>query len=331
MAAERAVWLVDGDNATLVTQRVRSLIDELVGTADRSLVVEDFRGDELDLASVAVACQTPPFLSDRRVVVVRDIGRFSTEEAASLVDYLDAPLDTTALVLAAGGGRVAAKLTAAVKAHGQIIGTAVSGRDTAAWVKQRIRQSPVHLDPAAESLVESHLGQDIGRLTSLIEILVAAYGEGARLGPDDVAVYLGDGGAVAPWDFTDAIDQGEVTKALDALHRLLDAGDRHPLVVASILHRHLATMLRLDDSAISTETAAANALGIAKGRSTYPAKKALTSVRRYGRAGVAEAVTLLADAELDLKGASGLPGELVLEILVARLCRLARARRTASR
>jgi DNA polymerase-3 subunit delta len=136
---------------------------------------------------------------------------------------------------------------------------------------------------------------------------------------------------VAPWDFTDAIDQGDTTKALGALHRLLDAGDRHPLVVASILHRHLATMLRLDDSAISTETAAANALGIAKGRSTYPAKKALTSVRRYGRAGVAEAITLLADAELDLKGASGLPSDLVLEILVARLCRLARARRTASR
>jgi DNA polymerase-3 subunit delta len=328
---ERAVWLVEGDDATLVGERVRGLVDELVGTADRALVVEDFRGDELDLATVAVACQTPPFLADRRVVIVRDIGRFSTEEAGPLLAYLDAPIETTALVLAAGGGRLAAKLSAAVKAHGQIIGTAVSGRDAGAWVRQRLRQAPIRLDPAAESLVETHLGQDIGRLTALVDVLAAAYGEGARLGPADLELYLGDGGAVAPWDFTDAIDRGETTKAIELLHRLLGAGDRHPLVVTSILHRYLASMLRLDDPAISTESAAAAALGIAKGRSTYPAKKALTSVRRYGPAGIAEAITLLADAELDLKGARDWPGELVLEVLVARLCRLARAGRTAFR
>jgi DNA polymerase-3 subunit delta len=327
----RAVWLVEGDDATLVGERVRGLVDELVGTADRSLVVEDFRGDELDLATVAVACQTPPFLADRRVVVVRDIGRFTTEQAAPLLAYLDAPLETTALVLAAGGGRMAAKLSAAVKAHGQVIGTAVSGRDAGAWVRQLLRQAPIRLDPAAESLVESHLGEDLGRLTALVDVLVAAHGEGARLGPDDVKLYLGEAGSVAPWDFTDAIDRGETTTAIGLLHRLLGAGDRHPLVVTSILHRHLAAMLRLDDPAISTEAAAAVALGIAKGRSTYPAKKALTSLRRYGGGGVAEAIILLADAELDLKGARDWPGELVLEVLVARLCRLAKIRRAAYR
>lgn len=72
-------------------------------------------------------------------------------------------------------------------------------------------------------------------------------------------------------------------------------------------------------------------MGIAKGRSTFPAKKALNSARRWGSAGIADGIQLVAQAELDLKGASAWPAEAVLEVLVARLCFRARAGRAASR
>jgi hypothetical protein len=49
----RAVFLVDGDDPTLVGEAVRALVDEQVGDADRALVVEDHRGDDVDLAAVA--------------------------------------------------------------------------------------------------------------------------------------------------------------------------------------------------------------------------------------------------------------------------------------
>ena len=87
-------------------------------TRSGSLAVEDFGGDEVDLATVADSCATPPFLSARRIVVVRDVGRFSTDEVAPLLAYLEDPLPTTVLILVAGGGAVAPKLAAAVKAHG---------------------------------------------------------------------------------------------------------------------------------------------------------------------------------------------------------------------
>jgi DNA polymerase-3 subunit delta len=321
---ERLVWLVEGDDPTLVAEGIRGVVDELVGDADRSLVVEDFQGDEIDLGVVADACQTAPFLAERRVVVVRDVGRFSTDELAPLLAYLDAPIDTTALVLGAGGGRLAAKLVAAVKARGHVTSTAV-GRDTRSWVHERIRRSSLRLDGAAEALLEAHLGADLSRLSGVLDVLGAVYGDGARLGPDEVTPYLGEAGSVAPWDLTDAVDDGNNEVAIGALHRLLGAGERHPLVVLSILHRHVAGLLRVDGPDITTEAQAAAALGIAKGRSTFPAKKALRSARTYGSAAIADAVGLVARAELDLKGARDLPGEVVLEVLVARLCRLARA------
>jgi DNA polymerase III subunit delta len=320
-----SVVLVDGDDPTLITEAVSEVVDDLLGGGSRELIVEDHRGDEVDLAAVADSCPTPPFLADRRIVLVRDIGRFSSDEVAPLLAYLESPLPSTVLVLAAGGGSVASPLASAVKTGGRLLSTKVQSRDTHTWIRTRLKAAPVWFDAEAESRIESHLGQDISRLGALLDVLTAAYGDGAHLGADDVEPYLGEAGSVAPWDLTDAIDDGRTQDALSSLHRLLGGGERHPLVVLAILHRHVQSIMRLDDPTIRSESQAAEALGIGKGRSTYPAKKALASSRRWGSSRIEDAIGLIANAELELKGASGCPEELVLEVLVARLCRLARA------
>ena len=62
-------------------------------------------------------------------------------------------------------------------------------------------------------------------------------------------------------------------------------------------------------------------------RSAFVAKKALAQGRTaWASDRVAQAVGLLADADLDVKGRTALPSEVVLEVLVARLSRLTRAR-----
>ena len=53
--------------------------------------------------------------------------------------------------------------------------------------------------------------------------------------------------------------------------------------------------------------------------STFPAKKARSQARKLGSDRLREFTQLLADADLDTRGASSLPDEVVIEILVARL------------
>jgi DNA polymerase-3 subunit delta len=321
---EPLVYLIEGDEPTLVFEAVGSLVRDVLGDADRSLAVEDYAGDDVDLASVADGCATPPLLVERRIVVVREIGRYSADEIAPLVAYLENPLPTTVLILAGGGGQVPSKMVAAVKAHGRVDSTRVEARRAADWLRERLRHASVRFDPEAEAALRDHLGEDVSRLVPILELLVTVYGEGARIGPADLLPYIGEAGSVTPWAFTDAIDAGHADVALERLHRLLQAGERHPLVVLSILHRHLESLLRVDDPSIRTEAQAAAAMGIPKGRSTYPAKKALAAAACWGSAGIAEGIGLIADAEVDLKGASAWTEEAVLEVLVARLCRLAR-------
>jgi DNA polymerase-3 subunit delta len=260
------------------------------------------------------------------VVVAREIGAYSTEALGPLLRYLEDPLPTTSVVLVTGDkGRLSDKLTKAVKAVGHVIDAGVPrvAKQRASWLVEHMRSGPVRLEPAAANLVEKHLGEDLGRLSNLLEALGAAYGHGARIGPEEVEPFLGEAGSVPPWELTDAIDAGDTDRAVAALHRMTNAGDRHPLQTMAVLANHYARLLRLDGSGIGDETAAAAALGL-KG-STFPAKKALASTRKLGHDGVAQAIALLAEADLDLRGAREWPDSLVLEVLVARLARLSRA------
>ena len=108
-------YFVKGEDAVVVNDAVRTLVDELVGDADAALTVEDFSSDDYELAAVVDAAQTPPFFTDRRVVVARGIGRFGVEELAVLLGYLDDPLPSTALVLVASGGIVSQKVPNALR------------------------------------------------------------------------------------------------------------------------------------------------------------------------------------------------------------------------
>ena len=326
-----AAYLVRGDQPVLVVDAVKALVAELVGDADPSLTTEELAGDEYTVGAVVDAAQTPPFLGDRRIVVAREVGRFSTHDVAPLVAYLADPMPTTSLVLVAGGGQVARPLVEAVRKAGHVVDAGVpGGKGRSTWLATRLKQGPVRLDARAAAMLGEHLGEDVDRLGSLLEMLAAAYGPGTRVGPDELSPFLGGAGSVAPWELTDAIDRGDTAVALNVLRRLTGPGGRHPLVVLATLHTHFARMLRLDGADVADEAGAAAVLGMTSG-STFPAKKALLQVRRLGHGPVARAIHLLAEADLALKGAVEWPADVVLEVLVARLSGLVRAGRPARR
>lgn len=327
------IQLVRGSDDVLREERVVQLVDALVGDGDRSLLVDEFAGADYELAAAIDAAQTLPFLTDRRVVVVRHAGRFANADAlAPLLGYLADPLDSTSLVVVwerspEPGSKLGAlppSLKKAVEAAGgQIVDSEPPARQREGWVGEQFASHGLALDARARQMVAARLGDRPGAVIELIERLRGVFGPGADLTAADVEPLLGEGGGVPPWELTDAIDKGDAGAALDRLHRMLRGGDRHPLQLIAMLHGHYARMLRLDRAQVRGEKDAAELLGL-KG-STFPAKKALAQGRRLGHDGLVRSIELLAQADLDLRGAQAWPDDLVVEVLVARLARLSRA------
>jgi DNA polymerase-3 subunit delta len=343
--------LVQGADPSLRDREVQRLIDVLLAGEDRSFALDDHTlasrrrvGDPMPdsepddearaaegstelpaFAALVTALQSPPFMTAARVVVVRDIGNATTEQAQWLAAWIADPLDGVHLVLVAGGGRVSSVLDKAIKANAQVVGPAAE--QTTDLLQRELRDAHLKLAPDAARQVAAHLGDDAGRVPELVEILHSTYGDNATLTLDEVEAYLGEVGTAGRFDLTNFIDRGDVGSALETLHRMLTSSSAaqpkplHPMQIMASLVFHYQRLLRLDDPSIVTKEHAASALGM---KSPGGARFPLEASKRLGTDGLRDAIRLVARAELDLRGAGGLDDRTVIEVLVARLAGLSR-------
>jgi DNA polymerase III delta subunit len=344
---------VQGADPSLRDREVQRLVGELLAGEDRTLALEEHEiparrraSDDADadgesergatdvgeFALVMNALQSPPFMTAHRVVVVREIGNLTTDQAKWLAAWIEAGSDTARLVLVAGGGRTPPSIDKAAKAHATI--TAPESEQVDKVLARELGDAGLRLEPEASTRLLGHLGEDAGRVPELVEVLNARYGTDVTLAVDDITDYLGGVGTVGPFELTNAIDRGDVATALEVLHRALTATSArepkatHPFQVMAMLVRHYQRLLRLDDPSITTGQQAADALGM---RSAGGARFPLEASKRLGTSGLREAMQLLARAELDLRGYGGLDERTVIDVLVARLAALHRRHQPAAR
>jgi len=331
-------YFVRGDDPVLRGEVLDRVLDGLVPHAERSLAVEDFTvpgragaGDadsgadarDAVVGSALVAAQSPPFMTASRVIVLRDVGNLTTADAEPFVRYLADPLDTTVLVFVAGGGRLPANLTKAWK--GIVEETGPESEKTLDVLVQHAKAAGLNLGADARQVIVDHLGEDAGRVPQFVELLRSVYGDDTLLGVAEIEPYLGEAGAIPVYQLTNAIESGDVAGSLEILHRLLhvtgaQGKPMHPLQVLGLLHHHYRRLLVLDDPAIRSESDAVSALG---GKvKPYPARKAMEHSRALGTDRLRKAYDALGQADLDLKGATGMPEDAVIEVLVARLAGL---------
>src|SRR3954451_4242777 len=339
-----AAYVVKGSDPSLRDRVVDDLVAQLLGDDDRSLALEEIvipgragAGDDPDAPSgadgrdAAVAALlngagSPPFMTAHRVVVARDVGALTAGDVDGIVRYLDDPLDTTILVFVAGGGTMPPALSKKLKEI-KAEERAPESEKTDKVLITAAHDAGVLLSPDAAKLIASHLGEDAGRVAALVDVLAAASPPDARLGVDDVTPYLGEAGSVPSYLLTNAIEAGDLAAALETLHRLLTVSSAqqpkpmHALQVIGLLTGYYRRILRLDDPSVRSAADAVAALG---GRvKEYPARKALVQARSLGTGGIRQAFDALFQADLDLKGARGIPEQAVMEVLLVRLTRLA--------
>lgn len=315
------MFVVAGESA-LISLELGTLLDQLVGDDDRAFLVEEFDASDTNVSLLAIsdAMSTLPLFSDRRIVVVRNVHDFRTDDVEVFARSVEGKNDSTVVVLTITG-RVPKVLNDVLKKHGATTIGASVGRnatDRQEWVESHLVEAGVMCAPDAVRRITKWLGEDHGKLAGLVDTLRSTFGTDKKITRDDVEAFLGEAGGVAPWDLTDAIESGETSTALVNLHRMMEGGKAHPLQVLAILSNRYGQMMRLDGTSVQTSNDAAELLGMKE----FPARKILEEYRRLGSDGITQALSLLAAADVDLRGGKEWEPEWVMEVLVARLSRL---------
>ncbi len=334
-----SIIAVVGSDATMVYDAVHNVIEKALGERDPSFALQNFTvkdvtagGDSSVLSRIMEALNTPPFLIDRRIVVVRDAHQLVADEVAQLSEWMENPSPDTTLVVAVVG----TKANKLVKGASEVIDVKVGTRpkDRALFITEKMSEYHVKVDGATAQAITARVGDDVARIDALARTLQSIYGS-APLNFSHVEPYLGEAGDVPEWDLTNAIDKGDLAKAIIVARRMLDSKERVGLQIINILQRHYLRIARLEGSGIRDEQEASIFLGI----KTYGAGQALTMSQRLGAARVAQAVHWITRADMDLKGGVTFGGKdlntdldatdlTVVEILIARLAMMSRGARS---
>jgi len=171
----------------------------------------------------------------RRLVVVKEVGALGVREAERLLPYLEAPVETTCLVLTGGkvDGRV--KFFQALKQAAVSVDCApLDARTLPTWVQDQAGALGLRLDEAARQLLIEASGGALGVLCREMEKLAAYVAPNTRVTAADVDAVQGADSGGSVHDLIDALQRRDRVGSLRSLGKVLDAGEP-PLRVLGFL------------------------------------------------------------------------------------------------
>jgi DNA polymerase III subunit delta len=266
---------------------------------------------DVEIADLMGALQTASLFDDRRLVIVDDAQALTKDQAEALTTYLESPAPSSVLVLIASGKT---KADAAIKKLGAVISLeAPKGRRLAGWIRERSKVHSVRLDDrGAWALIDS-VGTELRDLDAALEQLSTRLGADAKIGAAEVRKAFPRLADERIFAFTDAVGDRRLSLAMGALRRLLEQGDE-PIMVFGALSSHVRRMLRARRFADKGARAVGDAMGLPEWRAERLQKQA----RSYKEEELVAAMTILADADVDMKGEFPSP-EAALERAVVQI------------
>lgn len=168
------VYYLTGDEDVLKDELADVIAAAAVDAGSRDFNLDVRSAADLDGESLHALVETPPMLSERRVVILRNLEQWRTNAKVWQVlhRYLERPSPTTVLILTHGAGEKPDRAVAGAVVHADV-GT-LPGERLARWLRGRAERAGLQLEPeAADHLIEA-VGGNMARLTMEIEKLAAA-------------------------------------------------------------------------------------------------------------------------------------------------------------
>ena len=223
----RLIYVIAGKEASLLNARCRELLDELLEPSQRATGLFNAEAAAVSVSEVLDELRTAPFLTERRVVVVKGADDFVSENRQLLEKYFDKPCRTGILVLTVTSWGARTKLAKKLPTVGKLISVA----QPKAWqLPGRLIEytSDAHgknlTKDAAELLIEL-TGDNLPRLYSEIDKLATFADTEKVIHVRHIESLIGHNRIFSAFSVIDACLADNVARAIDRLRNMF-AEDR---------------------------------------------------------------------------------------------------------
>lgn len=306
--------------------------------ADLNTTVLD--GNKVTLAELMHACDTVPFLADRRLVIVEGLltklegggrgkaGRgtdhpaWKREFLQELTTYLKRLPQTTRLVFVEGKSvnpnHPVLKVALADKGQGYAreFRPPTSGK-LRQWITDRVEKKGGQIEASAAEELAAFVGSDLRLLNQELDKLISYVDRARPITGADVDLLVSYVQQANVFEMVDALGRRDGEQAIKLLHRLLEDGE-HPLSLLGMIIRQFRIMIQIKD--LAERGAPSQEIGGQLGLHSFVAEKGLRQSRNFSMEQLEIIYHKLLEIDVSIKTGQMDP-VLALDMLIAGLSR----------
>ncbi|MFA7692807.1 MAG: DNA polymerase III subunit delta [Candidatus Hydrogenedentes bacterium] len=212
----------------LVEMALDKVMSTYVDPGMKDLIFSSFYAEETAPGSVIEEARTLPFLAERRVILVRnahvymDMASDKRSPLQPLLQYLEAPADTTLLILVSQSVNRSKALYKLAEAQGVVIeASQLSTAEYQGWIKEQIDGRGKTIHSKAVALLIDRVGAQMSDMSNALNLIVNFVQPRDKITEEDVLAASADVAEATVWALTDAIAESNAAAALKELHDLI--------------------------------------------------------------------------------------------------------------
>lgn len=314
------LYLFFGEEEFLIQEAVDLIIKKVVDPGVRDFNFNTLYCKDTSASELVSLCQTLPFMSEKRLVIAKELDAFKAADLEELVSYLNDPSPSTCLVMLSSQGKYDKKsVTSAVEAHGAVTRFyALLDPEIITWIEGWTKTRGLSIQRDAAQFLWQTLGNDLQKIGNELEKVHISINEKKAITFDDVKTVVGDFREYTSFDLAAALGRKNREKAFLILSRLIQEGEAPVGLLGSIIWNFRRLM-----QAKVMETAGVGAGELMKKLRPpvifHQAALFKSQMKSYTLDELREAFDVMLSTDKALKS-SGLSGRLVLERMILRLC-----------
>lgn len=199
-----------------------------------------FEGKKTDITKIFDAIQTFPFLSEKRLVVIKDSGLFVSgrkEDTDAMADFLKEIPSSTCILFSEDEIDKRNKLYKSLQKEGYIVEmNGLSEKDLIAWLKREFKKSGLQIEQAVAVSMLRMVGTDMENLSQEMRKVMAYKAGETLVTHEDIMKICSQSFESRIFDMVDAVGNQKHQEAL-AIYRQLLHMKESPIMILSMMIR----------------------------------------------------------------------------------------------
>lgn len=315
------VYFFYGEEIFLGERLKDAVIMKALGTLKDDFNLQVFYGKDAAMGDVINAASGFPVMSDRKVVVVKDLDAFSKADKDALLHYTARPSDTTCLILMAVKADFRLSFYKTLAEHAVTVEVQKPDENEwQDWIEHFITEKEKRIDPHAAFLLASRLEISLQDLYGEIEKIVTYIGDRPVITDADVEAVIGLSRQYNAFQLADAVGEKDLGKALAIFRRMLANGEE-PVGIIIMLFRHFNILWVIRDMSQAGDAPADIERTLKEQWNIWPQlyrQNYLPQARQFTLTHIHQAMNHLLRADIELKS-GGIEPSVVMERLLFQL------------